>query len=151
MRRSAHACLAILGALGASCAHAATQGAAGGQSTGSIAITVSVAPRLRVAIADAPAVQPAAFGREQGIERGACLWTNTATRGLRIVAVGESAGQVALLPVGIGAVPSACARAGGVDARLRVELAAPRRRPAGLSGGLTSGNPGPLVLLVVPE
>jgi hypothetical protein len=148
VRRSALACLAALCALGASGAHAASQGAVGATSSGSIGITVSIAPRVRISVAEGAPVQQAAFQQSGRVERSACLWSNTATRGFRLVAAeGPTHNLARNAAVTAAPVRPECARAGGASASLRVDL-----QPAGLQNASLSGKvPGALTLLVVPE
>lgn len=144
MRRIAFTCLAAIAALGASSSHAASQGAVGATSSGSIGIMVSIAPRVRISVAEGSPVQQAAFSQSNTLERSACLWSNTATRGFRLVAAEGPARNAA---VTAGAARPECARAGGTSASLRVDL-----QPAGLRNAALSGKvPGALTLLVVPE
>ncbi len=84
----------LLGAaLFGSAASAATQGSLGATSTGSIAISLSVAGRVQITgLGDVSfvAVSPDAAATSA---QNVCVWSNTATRGYSVTASGSGAGN----------------------------------------------------------
>lgn len=147
MRRSAFASLAAICVLSGSAAQAATQGDLGATSSGSISIRVSIAPRVRISVADAAPVHAAGFSESATVTRSACLWSNTATRGFRLIATGIATQSAQIVRQGSDAPGGACARAGGTSASLQVQLKRARFQRAGMS----PAPPEVLNLLVVPE
>lgn len=109
LRAVALTTLAYCAALNGSEAAAATQGSLGATSSGSIAITLSVAGRVQISglgdvvfVAVSPEV--AAISAQN-----VCVWSNTATRGYRVTASGSGAGSAFELAATSRAAPYAVA------------------------------------------
>ena len=90
-------------------ASAATQGSLGASSTGSVAITLSVARRVQISgLSDVAlvAVSPQAAAISA---QNVCVWSNTATKGYSVTASGSGAGNSFELSSGSGTAAYAVA------------------------------------------
>ena len=89
-----------LAALTGTAAQAAAQGEIGATSSGSIAISLSVAPRVRIGgLSDVSFVQVSP--EDDAISaQNVCIWSNTATRGYSVTASGSGPGNAFTLASG---------------------------------------------------
>jgi hypothetical protein len=101
-------------ALGLACAlcaatasRAATQGSSGATSSGQVTISVSIASRVRVSSLDDAALSPQGPTVALASSQSVTVWSNTATRGYTVTAVGDGAGGALTLDGGAGTPPVA--------------------------------------------
>jgi hypothetical protein len=103
---------AIIASLAAACAllacpgaSAATQGELGASSTGSIAISLSVAKRVQIGGLNDVTFAAVSPDAEARAAQSVCVWSNTATRGYSVMASGDGAGQGFALSNGAASTP----------------------------------------------